>query len=76
MRHIKSLILIVLTVGLIPIVFLFLLNVLSKINPQYTILNNGEKGYYMATENVLLSGLLTIAIVLFGFIIGKRKLKK
>ena len=69
-------ILIIAVLVLIPIVFLISLNISNELNPPYILLENGERGYYMATGNVLLSGLLSIIIPLFLVLLVIKKLRK
>lgn len=62
---------------LIPIIFWLSMIILDKINPPYIILENGERGYLMATENILFSALFSIGIpILIAIILYTRKVNK
>lgn len=50
-------------------------SILTHFNPNYVILENGERGYMMNTTNIMLGLIISLAITLISFLLSLSKIK-
>lgn len=73
---IKILFTILISIMIIIGIYNILIKPLTKINPNYIILEDGRRGYVMNTENILYSSMISLIIVILLLIIFRKKIYK